>query len=139
MDAPPKPVAAYVPVVRSGSLVFVSGQLPIEAGRLMARGLVGREVDVEAAKACARQCAINGLAQVRAELGTLDGIARVVRVGCWVACEAGFGDHPKVGNGASELLFEVFGERGKHARASVGSPSLPLNAPVEVEFVFELR
>jgi len=133
-----KPVAAYVPTVRAGNLVFVSGQLPFVGGKLMAEGAVGKDVTLEEAQACARQCVLNALAAVQAEIGDLDRLARVVRVGCFVACEKGFGDQPKVANGASELLQEIFGERGRHARAAVGSVSLPLNTPVEVEMLVEI-
>jgi len=133
-----KPVAAYVPTVRAGHLVFVSGQLPFVGGKLMAEGAVGKDVTLEEAQACARQCVLNALAAVQAEIGDLDRLARVVRVGCFVACEKGFGDQPKVANGASELLQEIFGERGRHARAAVGSVSLPLNTPVEVEMLVEI-
>ena len=105
----------------------------------MMRGIVGDTVTLEQARECARQCAINGLAAVKAHAGSLDGIARVVRVGCFVACGPGFGDQPKVANAASELLIDVFGDAGRHARAAVGCSSLPLNVPVEIEFLFELK
>lgn len=135
----PKPVAAYVPAVRSGSLLFVAGQIPMSGGRLMMTGSVPGAVSLEDAQRCARQCALNGLAVAKAALGSLDAIARVVRLGCFVASEASFTDQPKVANAASELMLEVFGEAGRHARAAVGSISLPLGAPVEIEFVFEVR
>lgn len=135
----PKPVAAYVPAVRSGSLLFVSGQIPFREGSLMAKGRVPGEVSLEDAQGCARQCALNGLAVAKAALGSLDAIARVVRLGCFVASEASFFDQPKVANAASELMLEVFGEAGRHARAAVGSVALPLGVPVEIEFVFEVK
>jgi enamine deaminase RidA (YjgF/YER057c/UK114 family) len=134
----PKPVAAYIPSTRSGQLIYVSGQLPFRDGALMATGSVPGEVDLETAQACARQCGLNAIAVAAAEAGGLDRIARVVRVGCFVACPPGYGDQPKVANGASELLASVFGEAGRHARAAVGCSSLPLNAPVEVEVIFEV-
>jgi len=139
IPAAPKPVAAYIPTVRSGSLVFVSGQLPFQDGKLMATGRVDGEVSLEQAQACARQCVLNGLAALTGEIGSLDAVRRVVRVGCWVACGPGFTDQPKVANGASELLQEIFGEKGRHARAAVGSVALPLGAPVEIEFLFEVE
>ncbi len=105
----------------------------------MATGTVPGEVSVELAKECARQCTLNGLAAAKAALGSLGKIRQVVRVGCFVACEPGFGDHPKIANGASELLVEIFGESGRHARAAVGASSLPLHVPVEVEFLFEVE
>jgi enamine deaminase RidA (YjgF/YER057c/UK114 family) len=139
LPAAPAPVAAYVPAVRSGSLLFISGQIPLADGRLLATGLVGAGVSLETAIACARQCCLNGLAAAAAELGSLDAIGRVVRIGVFVAAAPDFSDHPKVANGASDLLVEIFGESGRHARAAVGCPSLPLGAPVEVEFLFEVR
>ncbi len=134
----PAPVAAYVPAIRTGSLLIVSGQLPFAGGKLMATGTVEKEVDLETAQACARQCVLNGLAVAKANLGGLDKISRVVRVGCFVNSAPGYGDQPKVANGASELLQDIFGERGRHARAAVGSVALPLNTPVEIEFMFEV-
>lgn len=138
LPPPPAPVAAYVPAVRSGSLLCISGQIPIVGGVIQATGHVPDRVSIDEAAACARQCALNGLAIAKAELGELSRIRRVVRVGCFVACGQGFGDHPKVANGASTLLVEALGERGRHARAAVGCPSLPLNVPVEVDFIFEV-
>jgi len=134
----PAPVAAYVPAVRTGALLFVSGQIPLREGALIAQGRVPTEVGVEVAIECARQCVLNGLAVVKAELGSLEAVRRVVKVGIFVACTPGFHEQPRVGNGASELLQEVFGEAGRHARAAVGSVDLPLGAPVEVEFLFEV-
>lgn len=135
----PKPVAAYVPFVRTGNLVFVSGQVPFKDGKLIAMGRVPDQVDMAMAVACARQCALNGLAVVRDAVGSLDRVRRVVRLGVFVSAGSGFHDHPKVGNGASELMVQVFGEAGRHARAAVGASDLPLGAPVEVEFVFEVE
>lgn len=142
LPKPAKPVAAYIPTVSVGSgarLVFVSGQVPFRDGALIAAGTVPGAVSIEQAQECARQCVLNGLAAVEAEIGDLSKIRRVVRVGVFVACEHGFTEHPKVANGASELLVALFGEAGKHARAAVGCPSLPLGAPVEVEFLFEVE
>jgi len=134
----PRPVASYVPIVRTGSLALVSGQIPILDGTLIATGSVPGQVSLDEAIRCARQCTLNALAVVRAELGSLAGILRVVRVGGFVACEPGFTDQPRVINGASDLLVEVFGSAGRHARAAVGSVALPLDAPVEIEFLFEV-
>ena len=135
----PAPVAAYVPSRRSGSLLFVSGQIPIAGGKLLATGRVPDQISEEQARACARQCALNGLAVARAALGSLDRVAQVVRVGCFVASEPGYGGQPGIANEASQLMVAVFGEAGKHARAAVGSVALPLNVPVEIEFLFEVR
>jgi enamine deaminase RidA (YjgF/YER057c/UK114 family) len=138
LPTPAAPVAAYIPTRRAGNLLYVSGQIPVRDGKVMLTGTVPGDVSLEQARECARQCTLNGLAAARAALGSLDAIKQVVRVGCFVACENGFGDQPKVANAASELLVEVFGEAGKHARAAVGTNSLPLNVPVEVEFLFEV-
>ena len=132
------PVAAYIPAVRSGNHVFTSGQLPMQSGLLMATGKVGGEVTQEEAVACARQCALNALAAIRAELGDLSAIKRVVKVVAYVASTPDFTGQPLVANGVSELLGEVFGEAGRHARSAVGVPVLPLDAPVEVELVVEI-
>jgi len=134
-----KPVAAYVPWVRTGNLLYISGQIPMRNGSMIAKGAVPREVSMEIAIECARQCTLNGLAAAKAALGSLEAITRVVRVGAWVCCDAGFTQQPQVANGASELLVQVFGEAGRHARAAVGSIALPLGAPVEVDFLFEVR
>lgn len=136
LPTPPKPVAAYIPAKRSGSLLLVSGQLPFKDGQLLAKGPVA---DVAAAAAAARQCAINALAVAKDALGSLDHVAGVARVGVWVACANDFVDQPKVANGASELLVEVLGDAGRHARAAVGTNALPLGAMVEVEVWFEVK
>ncbi len=132
------PVAAYVPAVRSGAHVFTSGQLPMRSGELMATGKVGGEVTAEEAVECARQCALNAIAAVRAEVGELSRVARVVKVVCFVASTPDFTGQPGVANGVSELLGKVFGEAGVHARSAVGVPVLPLDSPVEVELVVEV-
>jgi len=132
----PKPVAAYVPAVQVGNLVYVSGQVPIAEGKLIARGPVPSQVTIEEAQAAARQCAINALAVLNDHLGgDLDKISRIVRLGVFICCDAGFDRQPLVANGASELLVEIFGEAGRHARAAVGSIALPVGATVEVEMI----
>ncbi|MGO4258698.1 RidA family protein [Marmoricola sp. RAF53] len=133
-----KPVAAYIPAVRSGIHVFTSGQLPMREGQLMYVGKVGGEVSQEEAVECAQQCALNALAAVRAELGSLEAVKRIVKVVCFVASTPDFTGQPLVANGVSELLGDVFGEAGRHARSAVGVPVLPLDAPVEVELVVEV-
>jgi len=133
-----KPVAAYVPAVRTGSYVFTSGQLPMREGRLITTGKVGGEVTAEEAVECARQCALNALAAVRAEIGDLSQVKRIVKVVAFVASTPDFTGQPGVANGASELFGEVFGEAGQHARSAVGVPVLPLDAPVEVELLVEV-
>ena len=133
-----KPVAAYIPALRSGNHVYTSGQLPMRDGSLMLTGKVGGEVTEEEAVECARQCALNALAAVRAEVGELSAVKRIVKVVVFVASTPDFTAQPKVANGVSELLGEVFGEAGRHARSAVGVPVLPLDAPVEVELVVEI-
>lgn len=137
LPSPPKPVASYLPAVLDGSRVLVSGQLPMVDGTLHRTGLLPDDCSLEDAVACARLCAINGLAAAGSVVG-LDQISGVLRLGCFVAAPATFTQHPQVANGASDLLQEIFGEAGRHARAAVGVPSLPLNAPVEIEFMFRV-
>ncbi len=133
-----KPLAAYVPAVRTGNLVYTAGQLPMEAGSLNLTGKVGAEVTPEQAKQAARLCALNALAAIDALVG-LDNVTRVVKVVGFVASAPGFTGQPGVINGASDLLGEVFGEAGAHARSAVGVSELPLNAPVEVELIAEVE
>jgi enamine deaminase RidA (YjgF/YER057c/UK114 family) len=133
-----KPVASYVPAVRGGTFVYTSGQLPMRAGELMTTGKVGGSVSPEDATACAQQCALNAIAAVKAEIGDLDAVKRVVKVVCFVASEPSFTGQPQVANGASDLLGKAFGDAGVHARSAVGVPVLPLDAPVEVEIIVEV-
>jgi enamine deaminase RidA (YjgF/YER057c/UK114 family) len=133
-----KPVAAYIPAVRSGHHVYTSGQLPMREGQLITTGKVGGEVSPEEAVECARQCALNAIAAVRAELGDLAQVKRIVKVVAFVASTPDFTGQPGVANGASELFGEVFGDAGRHARSAVGVPVLPLDAPVEVELIVEV-
>ena len=140
LHAAPAPVAAYVPCVRTGNLVLVSGQLPLTAGQLIATGPVPSQVNVEQAREAAAQCVLNGLSILRNELdGDLSKLRRVLRVGVFVQSDDGFKDQPLVANGASELLEKLLGEAGRHARAAVGVNALPLNASVEIEFLFEVE
>jgi enamine deaminase RidA (YjgF/YER057c/UK114 family) len=133
-----KPVAAYVPAVRSGNHVFTSGQLPMRSGELLATGKVGGSVTPETAVECAQQCALNALAAIRAEV-PLEDVVKVVKVVVFVASTTDFTGQPAVANGVSELLGTVFGDAGRHARSAVGVPVLPLDAPVEVEMTVEVR
>jgi enamine deaminase RidA (YjgF/YER057c/UK114 family) len=140
LPTPAAPVANYVAAVRTGSLLVVSGQLGLGSdGKLGATGKVGVDVAVDEAKAIARLCAINVLAQVKAALGSLDRVARIVRLGGFIACGPDFTQHAAVMNGASDLMVEVFGEGGRHARTTVGVPSLPLGSPVEIEALLEIE
>ena len=139
LPAVAKPRWAYVPAVRTGNLLFVSGQIATEDGRVLHPGKLGREVDVASGKEAARGCAISALAIARKELGTLDLVTRVVKSTVFVASAEGFTDQPTVANGASDLLRDVFGDAGLGARAAVGVFELPLGASVEAEFIFETR
>lgn len=133
------PVANYVPYVVTGKLLFLAGQLPLADGKLMAVGKLAQSVSLDEGAKAARQSAINLLAQAKAALGDLDRITRIVKLGVFVAAGPDFTDHPKVANGASDLLVLVLGDAGKHARTTVGCPSLPLDAPCEADAVFEFE
>jgi enamine deaminase RidA (YjgF/YER057c/UK114 family) len=141
IELPPvaRPVASYVPVVITGSLAFVAGQVPLADGRPTTTGKLGLDVSIEDGVAAARRCALQAVAALRAELGSLDRVRRIVRVGVFVASATGFTDQPKVANGASDALAEVFGDDGRHARAAVGVAELPLGVPVEVEVLAEVE
>jgi enamine deaminase RidA (YjgF/YER057c/UK114 family) len=134
----PAPVASYIPVVVSGTLAFVAGQVPLSDGKLLVAGKLGAELDVEAGADAARRCVLQSLSALKAELGSLDRIRRIVKLTVFVASAPGFTDQPKVANGASDLLGDMFGEMGRHARSAVGVAELPLGAPVEVEVIAEI-
>jgi enamine deaminase RidA (YjgF/YER057c/UK114 family) len=140
IDLPPAgtPVASYVPVALAGGLAFVAGQVPMEDGKPMATGRFGAEFTTAKGIAYARRCGLQALAALRAELGSLDRVAGIVKVTVWVASTDEFTEQHKVANGASDLFVEVFGEAGRHARAAVAAPVLPLGAPIEVEVVAEV-
>ncbi len=138
LTEPAAPVANYVPFVRTGNLLMVSGQICLAGGSLVAKGQLGGGVSIEDGQKAARACAVNLLAQVKAALGDLDKVARVVRLGGFVNAAPGFVEGPKVMNGASDLMVAVFGEKGKHARTTVGVSALPQNAAMEVEGLFEV-
>jgi len=139
LPEPPKPAANYVPFVTSGALVFCAGQVPVWNGELRFKGRVGGGLSVDDGYQAARLCGLNLIAQAKAAAGgDLDRVRRVVKLGGFVNCTADFTDHPKVLNGASDLMAEVFGDAGKHARFAVGAPSLPLGVAVEVDGIFEL-
>ena len=134
----PQPLASYVPVSLSGGLAYVSGQVPMSDGKPMWTGRLGENLDVAEGAAAAKRCALQALAAIRSELGSLDRVKRIVRVGVFVVSAPGFTDQPKVANGASDLLVEVFGEASRHARVAVGVSELPLGSPVEVEVLAEI-
>jgi enamine deaminase RidA (YjgF/YER057c/UK114 family) len=135
----PKPVAAYIPAKQSGKLVFTAGQLPMVNGELISKGLLGQEVAIEDANKGARVCTLNALAAIKGVIGDLDRIKQIVRVVGYVASIPTFTQQPSVVNGASELLLEIFGNAGKHARSAVGMAVLPLNASVEIELTVEVE
>ena len=139
LPTPAAPAANYVATRRSGSLLFVSGQLPMENGAIAVTGRLGADVSLEDGVRAARLCAINILAQAKAALGELEAIQSCVKLGGFVNCVPGFGDQPKVINGASDLIADALGDAGKHSRFAVGAPGLPFNAAVEVEAIFDVR
>ncbi|HTV68850.1 MAG TPA: RidA family protein [Rhizobiaceae bacterium] len=139
LPAAAAPAANYVPYAQSGKLLFTAGQLPLVGGKLVAEGLLGVDLDTERGKEAALACAINILAQAKAALGDLEKIKRIVKITVFVASAPNFTEQHLVANGASDFLADVLGDRGKHARAAVGTASLPLNAPVEIEAIIEVE
>lgn len=135
----PVPLAAYIPALVDGNLVYTAGQLPLSAGQLQYKGKLGREFDDEEGKKAAQLCALNCLSVIKAQIGTLDRIERIIKVTVFVNSADGFSAQPKVANGASEFFVSVFGEAGKHVRSAVGVNELPLNAAVEVEIIAKLK
>lgn len=138
LPTPPKPVGSYIPVVRTGNLLFVSGQIPTSNGKVIYSGKVTKNLSIEDAQKAARLCIINALAQLKLELGNLDKISRIVRVSGFVNSPPEFTEQPKVINGASDLLFEIFDKNGQHTRIAVGVSSLPLNSAVEIDLIVEI-
>ena len=135
----PKPVAAYIPAKKTGNVIFTAGQLPMVSGELISKGLLGQDVEIEQAYKAARICTLNALAAIKGLIGDLDQIQQIVRVVGYVASVPTFTQQPAVVNGASELLLEIFGEKGKHARSAVGMAVLPMNASVEIELTVEVK
>lgn len=137
LPTPPKPAGSYIPVVISGNLAFVSGQIPMQDGKVLYTGKVPSEKSIEEAQSAAKLCAINLLAQLKSNLGSLDKITKILRVSGFVNCTPEFSEQPKIINAASDLFFEIFGEKGKHSRIAVGVASLPLNSTVEIDMIVE--
>ena len=141
LSSPPQPIGSYIPVVQSGNLIFVSGQIPLVKGALPEKykGKVLNNVSMTDAVEGARQCIINGLEQINKFLGNLESITKFVKITGYVNCDPSFKDHPKVINGASDFLLEIFGEKGKHTRVAVGATSLPLDSVVEIDILCEVQ
>ncbi|MFA6134192.1 MAG: RidA family protein [Phycisphaerae bacterium] len=134
----PAPVGSYLPATRSGKLIFTSGQLPFKGGALLATGKVGAEVSIEQAQAAAAQAVLNALAAAKGQAGTLESITAIVRLNVFVNSAPGFVEQAKVANGASDLLVQIFGDKGRHSRCAIGAAELPLNAAVELDLVLEV-
>lgn len=134
----PKPLGSYIPAVRTGNLIFLSGMLPLIKGKLVRQGKVGEDIRIEEAGEDVRTAVINALSVLKANIGTLNNVKRCVKITGYIASSPNFTDQPLVLNAASDLLFEIFGESGKHARVAVGVNVLPLNSPVEIDFIFEV-
>ncbi len=137
LPVPPKPAGSYIPVVKTGNLVFVSGQIPMKDGKVQITGKVPTKTSIEEAQSAAKICILNALAQIKSEIGSLDKITRIVRVSGFVNSVPDFTEQPKVINAASDLLYEIFGEIGRHSRIAVGVASLPLDSSVEIDVIAE--
>jgi len=135
----PKPLASYVPAVRTGDLVFTAGQLPIKDGSLAFKGKLGKDLSEDEGKKAAQVCALNCLSVIKNEIGNLDNIEKIIKLTVFVSSADGFINHPQVANGASDLIKEIFGENGKHVRSAVGVAELPLNAPVEIDMIVKIK
>lgn len=139
LPTPPKPAGAYIPVVKTGNIVYVSGQIPIKEGKILFKGKVPSCQSLEQAQEAAKLCVINALAHLKSELGDLDKISKILRISGFVNSESDFTEQPMVINSASNLLFEIFGEKGQHSRIAIGVASLPLGATVEIDMIVEIN
>ena len=141
LSSPPQPIGSYIPVVQSGNLIFVSGQIPLVKGTLPEnyKGKVPSKVSLIDAVQASRQCTINGLEQINKFLGNLERVSKIIKITGFVNCDPSFKDHPKVIDGSSDLLLEIFGEKGKHTRVAIGANSLPLDSVVEIDMVCEVK
>ncbi len=134
----PAPLGSYIPVLRTGNLVFLSGILPLRQGKLLRQGRVGKEISLDEAREETKAATINALSVLKAHIGSLDKVKRCIKITGYVASDPDFTDQPKILNAASDLLFEIFGEKGRHVRSTIGVNVLPLNSPLEIEFIFEV-
>ena len=139
LPTPPKPAGSYIPVVKTGNLLFVSGQIPMKEGKVIFQGKVPINITIDDAQKAAKLCIVNALAQLKAEIGSLDKISKIVKVSGFVNSSQDFAEQPKIINAASDLLFEIFGDKGKHSRIAVGVASLPLNSAVEIDMIVEIN
>jgi len=139
LPVPPKPAGSYIPVIKTGNLLFVSGQIPMKEGKVVFQGKVPTDISMEDAQKASKLCIINALAQLKAEIGTLDKISKIVKVSGFVNSSQDFVEQPKIINAASDLLFEIFGDKGKHSRVAVSVASLPLNSTVEIDLIAEVN
>ncbi len=134
----PAPLGSYIPILRTGNLVFLSGILPLRQGKLLRQGRVGKEISLDEAREETKAATINALSVLKAHIGSLDKVKRCIKITGYVASDPDFTDQPKVLNAASDLLFEIFGEKGRHVMSAIGVNVLPLNSPLEIEFIFEV-
>ncbi len=139
LKEPPKPLASYIPVIKTGNLVFTAGQIPMSGGKLLFSGKVGKDLSLEEGRKAAELCAVNCLNVIKSEIGSLDNIERIIKVTVFVNSADGFTDQPKVANGASDFLVKIFGENGKHVRSAVGVNELPVDSAVEIEMIAEVK
>ena len=139
LPTPPKPAGSYIPVVKTGNLLFVSGQIPMKEGKVIFQGKVPVNITIDDAQKAAKLCIVNALAQLKAEIGSLDKISKIVKVSGFVNSSQDFAEQPKIINAASDLLFEIFGDKGKHSRIAIGVTSLPLNSAVEIDMIVEIN
>ncbi|HXX06292.1 MAG TPA: RidA family protein [Candidatus Bathyarchaeia archaeon] len=139
LPTPPKPAGSYIPVVKTGNLLFVSGQIPMKEGKVIFQGKVPINITIDDAQKAAKLCIVNALAQLKAEIGSLDKISKIVKVSGFVNSSQDFAEQPKIINAASDLLFEIFGDKGKHSRIAIGVTSLPLNSAVEIDMIVEIN
>ena len=139
LPAAPKPLASYIPAVKAGNLVFTAGQLPIKDGSLVFKGKLGKDLSEDEGKKAAQLCVLNCLSAIKAVIGDLDNIEQIIKLTVFVSSAVGYRDQPKIANGASDFLAQVFGDNGKHARSAVGVSELPMNSPIEIDMIVKIK